>query len=214
MRSAPFSLECAPRDTAPFESAAGAKPRLGIHWCAVRLAVCLGVMTSPGFASAQSSLVPTGVFLQWGSAGSTHAASVGTWWGWGKEWALAGGTLSGYWEGSLSAWSYPGMDGRRTSWLGQLGLVPVFRYRPEGPWSKWFGELGIGLTLTTTVYETQGKRFSTSFNFGDHVAIGRSYGSSDQHELALRAQHFSNAGIRQPNPGLNFVQLRYSYTFP
>ena len=105
------------------------------------------------------------------------------------------------------------MDGRQTAWLGQLGLVPVFRYRLDGPWSKWFGEIGVGLTLTSTAYETQRRRFSTTFNFGDHVAVGRSFGDSDQHELALRVQHFSNAGIREPNSGVNFVQLRYSYRF-
>jgi hypothetical protein len=25
---------------------------------------------------------------------------------------------------------------------------------------------------------------------------------------SLRLQHFSNAGIREPNPGINFAQLR------
>lgn len=30
---------------------------------------------------------------------------------------------------------------------------------------------------------------------------------------ALRLQHFSNASIRHPNPGENFVQLRYARRF-
>ena len=34
-----------------------------------------------------------------------------------------------------------------------------------------------------------------------------------RHELALRLQHFSNAGIKHPNPGENFVQLRYAQGF-
>ena len=185
----------------------------GMRYCALRLAACLAIMSSPGFAAAQNGLIPSGVFVQSGAAGSTRAASVGAWWAWDREWAIAGGTLSGYWEGSLSAWSYPAMDGRQTAWLGQLGLVPVFRYRQDGAWSKWFAEVGVGLTLTSTVYETQRRRFSTNFNFGDHVAVGRALGSSNQHEVALRLEHFSNAGISKPNPGLNFVQLRYSYRF-
>ena len=100
---------------------------------------------------------------------------------------------------------------RQTAWLGQLGLVPVFPYRLDGPWSKWFGEIGVGSTLTSTAYATQRRRFSTTFNFGAHVAVGRSFSSSDQHQLARRVQHFSNAGIREPNSGVNFVQLRYSW---
>jgi hypothetical protein len=43
------------------------------------------------------------------------------------------------------------------------------------------------------------------------LALGRSFGSGDRHEIALRAKHFSNGGVREPNPGLNFVQLRYSF---
>ncbi|RYG65377.1 acyloxyacyl hydrolase, partial [bacterium] len=30
-------------------------------------------------------------------------------------------------------------------------------------------------------------------------------------EIALRIEHFSNASIQKPNPGQNFVQLRYAW---
>ena len=49
------------------------------------------------------------------------------------------------------------------------------------------------------------------FNFGDHLAVGRSFGVQREHELALRVQHFSNGGIKEPNPGETFLQLRYVY---
>lgn len=52
--------------------------------------------------------------------------------------------------------------------------------------------------------------FSTTFNFGEHLAVGRQLGATRHHEVALRVQHFSNAGIRQPNPGENLVQVRYA----
>jgi hypothetical protein len=32
-----------------------------------------------------------------------------------------------------------------------------------------------------------------------------------QRELVLRVEHFSNAGIKHPNPGENYVQLRYTH---
>jgi hypothetical protein len=62
-------------------------------------------------------------------------------------------------------------------------------------------------------YHTDGKRFSTAFNFGDHVGIGREFGSEHRQELALRVEHFSNAGIDHPNPGENFVQVRWVVRF-
>ncbi|WP_280151352.1 acyloxyacyl hydrolase [Piscinibacter sp. XHJ-5] len=52
------------------------------------------------------------------------------------------------------------------------------------------------------------RRLSTVFNFGDHVALGHRFGEQQRHELAFRIQHFSNAGLRKPNPGENFVQVR------
>jgi hypothetical protein len=33
------------------------------------------------------------------------------------------------------------------------------------------------------------------------------------HELSLRIQHSSNAGIKEPNPGENFLLLRYAHVF-
>ena len=32
-------------------------------------------------------------------------------------------------------------------------------------------------------------------------------------EIVLRAEHFSNAGIKPPNPGQNFLELRYVHHF-
>jgi Lipid A 3-O-deacylase (PagL) len=41
----------------------------------------------------------------------------------------------------------------------------------------------------------------------------RGFGADGEHELALRLQHFSNGGIRRPNPGETFLQLRYAWRY-
>ncbi len=165
-------------------------------------------------ASAQDSLTPSSVFLQFGTAtNTTHEAAVGLTWDWRRHWGFGSGRLGGYWEGSISQWSYPAMDERSTATLSQVGVIPVFRYRPDDGGSPWFAEAGVGLTLTTTLYETDQKKFSSSFNFGDHLAVGRNFGNARTQEVALRVEHFSNAGIKRPNPGENFLQLRYAYRF-
>lgn len=89
----------------------------------------------------------------------------------------------------------------------QLGITPVLRYSRSG---RLFFEVGIGANVLAPVYRSNDKRFSTTFNFGDHVALGYRFGARQRHEVALRWQHFSNAGIREPNPGEDFVQLRYA----
>lgn len=171
------------------------------------------LLTVLGCADAQVPVAPASFFVQAGTTGNTRANTAGVTWDWAQQWTLGGGQVTGYWEGSVSEWSYLAANARRTAWLGQVGLIPVFRYRPNGGTSPWFYEAGVGLTLTTSLYETDRKRFSTNFNFGDHLAVGRNFGQRGQHELALRVQHFSNGGVKRPNPGEDFIQLRYAYRF-
>ncbi len=59
---------------------------------------------------------------------------------------------------------------------------------------------GIGLTLMSRIYRTDDRRFATRFNFGDHLALGFDFGAQREHDLALRLEHFSNGGIKHPNP--------------
>jgi lipid A 3-O-deacylase len=134
-------------------------------------------------------------------------------WDWEPSWALAPGLLSPYLEASISDWRYERRDGRGTAHLMQLALTPVLRWRFDGGASPWFAEAGVGLSVTSSLYETAGKRFSTRFNFGNHLGAGRNFGARREHEVVLRVEHFSNAGIKHPNPGENFFQVRYAYRF-
>jgi lipid A 3-O-deacylase len=179
----------------------------------IRIGCALVAAFLAGAVHAQELFSPTAVFVQAGTARETHQLTTGLVWDWDRRWSLGGGDVSGYWELSFSGWSYPTPDGRRDTWLGQLGVVPTFRYVPDRGTAPWFLELGIGVTAMTTLYETQRKRFSTSFNFADHIAVGTTFGATRRHELALRLQHFSNAGIKQPNPGENFWEIRYVHRF-
>ena len=186
-----------------------------MHSTAPWIIIILGpvLLVHTGDAGAQPSLAPTTAFVQAGTTGNTHGITAGVTRDWPQHWSLGDGRVTGYWEASVSEWSYVAADARRTAWLGQIGLIPVFRYRPKAGTSPWFFEAGVGLTLTTSLYETDRKRFSTTFNFGDHLAVGHNFGRHSEHELSLRLQHFSNGGIKRPNPGEDFIQLRYAYRF-
>ena len=45
----------------------------------------------------------------------------------------------------------------------------------------------------------------------DHLGIGYRFGARKEHDVSFRAQHLSNAGYRNPNPGINLLLLRYQY---
>ncbi|OUL98093.1 hypothetical protein A8M77_33405 [Variovorax sp. JS1663] len=177
------------------------------------LAASTVLLGSLPHAGAQERFAPSSVFVQGGSASGTRSLTAGFAWDWDRRWALGPGELGGYFELSLSQWRYDSAAGNGKDHLTQLAFKPVFRWRLDGGASPWFFDAGVGLSLTSSHYETPAKRFSTRFNFGTHLGVGRNFGARGEHELALRVEHFSNGGIKHPNPGENFVQLRYSYRF-
>ena len=179
-------------------------------------AALLGIAISlsfTGHAAAQGLTHPSSAFVQSGSAQGTRALTVGLAWDLPYRWKLGPGELGSYLEASYAYWQIQSSDRAGLSHLSQFALIPALRYRPADGASPWFFEAGLGLTATSSVYRTRQKSFSTSFNFGTHLAVGRSFGEQRQHEVSLRLEHFSNAGIKHPNPGENFVQIRYARRF-
>lgn len=148
-------------------------------------------------------------FAQVGRARETTTLTAGVQWEWARSWQIGENTLlTGYNEASIGHWRAD--NGEGSAIVTQVGLTPVLRFWPSGTTSGWFYEGGIGVNVLTPVYRTREKRFSTAFNFGDHLAVGYRSGTGRRVEWALRVQHFSNAGIQRPNPGEDFVQLRVS----
>ena len=146
-------------------------------------------------------------YVQGGVAEDAQSLTVGMSrdWRWEKQYRY--GHISGQWQGEVARWH---SDSQNST---QLGVTPAMRWRPNGWDDGWFVEGGIGLNVIFPKYDTRKKAFSTTFNFGDHIAIGKRFGADDQHEWSLRFQHFSNARIKKPNPGENFLQFRYTQRF-
>jgi lipid A 3-O-deacylase len=159
-------------------------------------------------AEGLGALVPSSVFLQAGAADHVDTLSLGAIWKLPWQRDVSFGRLSTSIEASVGEWQ---THGRRhhTRPFAQLGFTPSLRFYPDALGGHWFDEAGIGANEIAPAYHTGGKRFSTAFNFGDHLAIGRELGAGHRQEIALRVEHFSNAGIDHPNPGENFVQVRW-----
>ncbi len=134
-------------------------------------------------------------------AGDRNATLVriGAQWNQDVRW-LANTRWRLYWDATLARWDLdPGP-------IYDVGLTPAFRYaRAErGP----YAEGAIGYHVLTGSRIQDNVAFSTRFQFGDHVALGYRF---ERYDLSLRLQHLSNAGIRNPNPGINFLELRLGY---
>jgi lipid A 3-O-deacylase len=182
-------------------------PRLAMLLLATA-ATASSAQTPPGTAASSPSL-----YLQASQAThGNHAYTLGLALPWGTwRTALWGGELTGYWDGWASQWSASWPGGRRT--ITVIGLTPTLRLRPDGGRAAWFVEAGTGPSYADRPYATRRKAFSTRFNFASHIGVGLDWGARRQHELVLRLQHASNADIKSPNPGENFLQLRYAAHF-
>jgi len=92
--------------------------------------------------------------------------------------------------------------------LRHVGITPFVRW--------WFtqytgAELGIGANIFSGVHLGD-KVISTSFQFGDSIGLfHRLQGTAWL--FGLRYTHYSNGGIKEPNPGQDYVQLRIGYVF-
>lgn len=179
------------------------------------LAACALALAASGSLHAQSATNADSpsLYLQGGVAREdSQAVTIGAtlpWNGWQKAWG--GGELRGHWDVYASQWRADGAVGRVHSTV--LGVSPTLRLRHDGGRSAWFTEGGLGINYASPRYVTLHKAFSTRFNFASHLAIGFNHGAQRQHEWQLRIQHTSNGGIKKPNPGQNFLQLRYALHF-
>ena len=99
-------------------------------------------------------------------------------------------------------------DGSRSpSHVWQFNAIPMFRWWMN---DRFYVEAGIGATaFTHTTFADE--QISTAFQFGDHLGLG--FMITPNNRLGLRYSHFSNASIKRPNPGLDVLQLTYTYQF-
>jgi len=125
----------------------------------------------------------------------------------GEDWVLSSYVLgrAGYW-GSLD-------DHPRAGAVYDFSVTPVLRLQYAGRSMSFFLDLGVGLHALTHTHINQDRTFGTAFQFGEFLGPGVRFGPDGRYEVAVRVQHVSNGGIRNPNDGLTFgtVVLRYNF---
>jgi hypothetical protein len=161
---------------------------------------------------ARPAVAVDGVSLELGHGDKTNMGRVGLQWDWQKRWQLSQNLIvSGYWDTSLGYWrGDSNTPGARN--LYDLGITPVLRLSRGTP-TGWYAEAGIGAHLISETQINDRRRFSTAFQFGDHIGAGLRFGQRGEYDLGYRFQHLSNADIKKPNDGINFSQIRLAYHF-
>lgn len=182
-----------------------------------KVLLCAGLWSFLCFGACASEDRTPGFYAEGGRAPhndtSSESLTIGVVVPWTPRQSVQGGAVSFYWDLFLSQWRAPTLERSGHHNYSQLGALAGWRYRFDQGASPWFAEAGLGITMMNDRYQTPERSFSTRFQFTEQLGIGRNFGAQGEHELSLRLQHFSNAGIRKPNPGENFVRVRYLYRF-
>jgi hypothetical protein len=147
------------------------------------------------------ALALDGVAVEGGrGTGRTDLLRVGLQWrGHDKWFEHSGWHIAHYMDVALGGWN----NGHHTVY--DLGVTPVFRFQRTG--GSYF-EAAIGFHAISELEFENNRETSTRFQFGDHVGAGLVRG---RYDFGVRLQHLSNAGIRNPNPGINFIIFRVQY---
>ncbi|MFO7189293.1 MAG: acyloxyacyl hydrolase [Pseudomonadota bacterium] len=114
-----------------------------------------------------------------------------------------------WWEASVGTWRYDTESGRKQ--LLDIGTAPSLRYMSRGT-AGFFGELSVGVHYLSRRYVRGENEFSTRVQFSPTLGVGYRF-ESGAGEIALRYQHLSNADIKRPNPGVEFLLLSVSRKF-
>jgi len=144
-----------------------------------------------------------------GSIGATSqgglTARLGMGLDWNKSWwESSTGKLTGYCDAGYTYWEAGDAAGGAHS----ISFSPVFVYEFAGGDVKPFIEAGIGIAFFSGS-KAGDQELGASFNFEDRIGVGLKIGEGQR--VGIQAIHYSNAGIKQPNEGIESYALFYSH---
>jgi lipid A 3-O-deacylase len=139
------------------------------------------------------------------SGDSTMVYRLGAQWDWNASMLESSlGRLTGYWDLGYTYW-----DGDETSSNHSLSFAPVFVYEFAGQHVRPYIEAGIGVAAFSGT-ELEDNDLGSSFQFEDRIGVGLRFSGQ---EIGLRAVHYSNAGLQNPNDGAEAYTLHYRLNF-
>ena len=115
------------------------------------------------------------------------------------------GWFSGYYEASMHYWE------KGSEQIYGVAFSPVFVYYigEKSDTFQPYVEAGIGAAYISKT-KINGRNMATHFQFEDRIGLGFKTGSYD---FNARYMHYSNAGIKKPNDGIDIIMFTLAYKF-
>jgi hypothetical protein len=122
------------------------------------------------------------------------------------------GEVDIYWELSINFWEFGADNQHDTNFA--LALSPVissqFATVANKYPLKW--EFGIGISLINDT-RFAGKDIGSHYQFEDRLGLVLEFGDNLEQSFAVRYMHYSNGGLNDKNPGMDFLNLSYARHF-
>lgn len=184
--------------------------------CAACAIVLCGAVAVPAHASettGSSQAQPFGVQLGFGLAQhKLKGADIGFVWDPGLDfWEIDGWHFSVTGEAHLTY--FHTNEGAFHNNVYVVGVQPMLRFIKDSGAIRPYIEAGAGVRALSHPTITDSYSVATAFQFTEVVGVGAQFGAHQQYQAGCRFQHISNAGIKEPNPGINFTQLYVQYNF-
>ena len=166
---------------------------------AISLSVALLSLACVNMVSAQER-----VYLQGGAlirpvgTHSLNDAAAGI--GWALPWQWSEGRLRTRLDLSV------GYTHTKADEVVRFQATPVLRYQANN--RGFFAEIGTGLTYLSSSRWGRNHDLGGRFHFGSRLGLGFDFGKYD---VSLNITHFSNAGLKDENPGAEVLGIRYSH---
>ncbi|WP_310566122.1 acyloxyacyl hydrolase [Hydrogenophaga sp.] len=155
-----------------------------------------------------------GVSVEHGNGDLADMVRVGALWNWNKQWSTEGDWLvTGFWEVSLGTWRGNSAAGNSQT-IGEVGITPVFRLQQRNlSGLAPYAEGAFSFYLISPTFINANRKFGSSLQFSEHIGFGARFGDHHEFDLGYSFQHISNGGIKKPNHGINFREVRFAYHF-
>ena len=119
------------------------------------------------------------------------------------------GDVDLYWEMSVNFWEFGEDNSHETNYA--IAISPVFSWHVGQLWNKYplRAEFGIGVSLVDDT-RFAGKDIGSHYQFEDRLGLTVEFGEENENSLSLRYMHYSNGGLNDKNPGMDFLVVSYA----
>ncbi len=158
----------------------------------------------------------TFTFGYWNECTDRHGVRVAPRWDWNVRW-LEGRPieLTGYWEAGVGYWRNNKTKSDQNRYLYTLSGSPILQiwlgeYNMQR--TAVFFEIGVGPAYLTET-SLGDANFGSNWQFEDKFGIGMNLGTENPAQLIYRYYHYSNAGFKPPNRGLDLHTVAFVWFF-